>query len=457
MSCIRPATPGTICVLGATILLVLCSISVPVNQKFYFLSADINATISGLSVDGLVRLGVWGHCADVAGENKCTPATLGYNFDANALLGISRSLVNLPSASIKPFTYVLILHPIAAGLAGLTFIFGLLAHIREFAIVRFTTCLASLATTVSLLAFIFDIIAFSIAKSRINASATADASPNATLGNAVWMTLAGFVLLLLSGCLLGVGQCCFRSRPSHEERDRMKPLPDPAYRRDAEKARYPRETGLPVFAAGEVVPLNSLDHTDARNKSHPERIDGVGYGEARYEDAYPNTYAGIGTPRRHDSDLTHSSSLPTHGRSPYEPEAPVQGYESYAARATRADENPFDPPAHQTQGSYYPDEAYLSPTAQRSGYGSPVDPRQPYSHETYPPQSHPQEAAYGGQEDPYEQPASYRHGQASYGHAQGYNYGQSDPYEAQYGQPAYEQPQYGSSTGHAAPHAYSRY
>lgn len=83
-------------------------------------------------------------------------------------------------------TYLLILHPIAAALAAVATILGLLAHLRGFGATCFTTCVASLAATVALLAFVFDIVVFLIAKKRIEAAASGE---SAELGNVSIRTL----------------------------------------------------------------------------------------------------------------------------------------------------------------------------------------------------------------------------------------------------------------------------
>lgn len=143
------------------------------------------------------------------------------------ITGIAAQL-NLSSSLVKGLTYALVLHPIgtfpalsplvsspfylddclppssffftAAGLGFLALIFGLLAHLRNFP-VAFATWFVSFAALFAVIAFVFDIVLFSIAKSRIE-SVTAGA--NASLGNAVWMTLAAAILFIVAGCLFGV-------------------------------------------------------------------------------------------------------------------------------------------------------------------------------------------------------------------------------------------------------------
>ncbi|KPV77353.1 uncharacterized protein RHOBADRAFT_23882, partial [Rhodotorula graminis WP1] len=189
----RPATPGTIVVFAATVLLVLVSVSTPLLKTFYFL----DATISSGSIKGTVKLGTFGYCVG----NKCTSAKLGYNLDVAALLGINGKLGDLSDSVLKWATYCLVLHPVAAVLGAISVVFGLLAHMHNFAGTMLSTCFASFAGTVTLLAFIFDMVVFIIAKQRIDRSSVGG---QATLGNAIWMTLAALILFLISGFFFGV-------------------------------------------------------------------------------------------------------------------------------------------------------------------------------------------------------------------------------------------------------------
>ncbi|KAM0751722.1 pali-domain-containing protein [Meredithblackwellia eburnea MCA 4105] len=224
---IRPVTPGTVVVLAGTILLVLVSVSVPLLKSIYFLSASFDATVGSTSVSsGQITLGVWGYCA----ASSCSNATLGYtlsNFDE--VFGVSGIAAEIPSsvtsALTKWLTYVLVLHPVAAAFGIIASLCGLLAHIREFAVTGFTTCFAGIGSSIALLAFIFDMILFYIAKKRIDA-----AGGKAQIGNAVWMTLAGCLLLMFSGCFFGLGRCLIRKRrPEREASEKSKPQVDSAY------------------------------------------------------------------------------------------------------------------------------------------------------------------------------------------------------------------------------------
>jgi len=57
-----------------------------------------------------------------------------------------------------------------------------------------STCFSGFAAVVALLAFIFDLAFFFLAKAHINEVGSAE------IGNAIWLTLAAWVLLFFSGC-----------------------------------------------------------------------------------------------------------------------------------------------------------------------------------------------------------------------------------------------------------------
>lgn len=116
----------------------------------------------------------------------------------------------------------------------------------------FSTCISGFAAVVTLVAFIFDLAFFFVAKSRINSVKGGSAS----MGTAIWMTLAAWLLLFFAGCFYGFGRCCISRRPRSQE-DR-KPSVDNGYaeqlRLDAVKAEADRkarqqrqEVGLPAF------------------------------------------------------------------------------------------------------------------------------------------------------------------------------------------------------------------
>lgn len=102
---------------------------------------------------------------------------------------------------------------IALILAAISAFFGLLAHVREMAMTCCSSCISGLAAVVTLVAFAFDLALFFVARSRINDVPGGSAS----IGNAVWLTLAAWILLFFSGCFYAIGKCCIRRRPRGDD------------------------------------------------------------------------------------------------------------------------------------------------------------------------------------------------------------------------------------------------
>jgi hypothetical protein len=222
--------------------------------------------------------------------------------DPNELLGVT--MFDIPQAITKYLTYVLILHVVALALALASTIFGLLSHISSLSVLCFPTCFAACASTCSLIALVFDLAMFYIAKARIDRVNGASAS----IGMAVWLTLAAWLLCGFAGCAYGVGRCCVGSR-DRKARDREDPQhnyggyvrtpsgngPD-AMRMDAirDEQLRKKEQGLPAFAEYERTPLTERDDKygpDDPSQNMPgalrrdgSLVQGVGVGYGRRTD-----------------------------------------------------------------------------------------------------------------------------------------------------------------------------
>lgn len=74
MAIIKPATPGFLTTLAATIILAIVSFSVPYFKSVYFLKASLAA--EGQSGD--ITFGTLGYCVILNNTTKCSNATVGY-------------------------------------------------------------------------------------------------------------------------------------------------------------------------------------------------------------------------------------------------------------------------------------------------------------------------------------------------------------------------------------------
>jgi len=172
---------------------------------------------------------------------------------------------------------------------------------------------------------------------------------SASIGNAVWLTLAAWVLLFFSGCFFGLGRCCLRRR----QRDAWGGKPGTAIgsngygdreqlRLDAVKAEADRkarqaqpEVGLPAFQEydpsqplkarvdGDEVYEDNAPYRDNQSMSGSPRIGGgydrtrahAGYMQAapgtRAVDEYNNASSYSPGPQRRATNLTHTTTTTT--------------------------------------------------------------------------------------------------------------------------------------------------
>ncbi|KAJ7218089.1 pali-domain-containing protein [Mycena pura] len=165
--------PGLVFCLLAAVLLTFVSVSAPTWDKIYFLRAG--------SGNATVHFGVFGFSG--------TPTGIGYRFSPSSLDFNDRTL-NTPL--FRNLARTLILHPIAAGLAGLAFLSGVCGATYHRAGTVTMVLLAAIGFVVCLLAFICDMVLFGIARDSFIRQGI-----QSQYGNACWLTLAALVALLL--------------------------------------------------------------------------------------------------------------------------------------------------------------------------------------------------------------------------------------------------------------------
>ncbi|KAJ7837427.1 hypothetical protein B0H14DRAFT_3109776 [Mycena olivaceomarginata] len=300
MGCIRPATPGFILTTLATALLAV---------SVYFLKADLS--VSGIS--GSITFGTLGYCVELNNGTTCSKPSVGYELDINGLVGNDLP-IQIPNVVVKWLTYVLVLHIMAMTCCS--------------------TCISGFAAAVALIAFIFDLAFFFLAKSRINSVGSA------SIGNAIWLTLAAWILLFFSGCFYTVGRCCMSKRQKRGDWDRGQEPPPPGagdqMRLDAVKAEADRkarqkasEGGLPAFH--ESQPLTSAAYDDHGNAYTDKPPMPGGYMQAplgtRAVDQYYNNNAG---PAGYNNASAAYPPSP-HGQRQYAPSAYAPSTYSYNA------------------------------------------------------------------------------------------------------------------------------
>ncbi|CAE6339881.1 unnamed protein product [Rhizoctonia solani] len=188
-----PALPGLFFCFAACVLLVIVTVSAPIWNDVSFL----NASVAGREI----HFGVFGYTGS---ERR-----LGYEIDP-AILGLNTD--NLNTTTIRNLTYIMVLHPVAAGLAGLAVIFGLCGAAYSRVGTIFMSLAAALATICTLIVFVIDMVLWGIARNRIR-----DEGASANYGNANWMVAGALAALLLGFCSAALGSCGRFSRRRTEK------------------------------------------------------------------------------------------------------------------------------------------------------------------------------------------------------------------------------------------------
>ena len=132
--------------------------------------------------------------------------------DINSLVD-KKLPIQIPAVFDKWMTTALLLHFAALIVAALSAFFGLLAHCCEMSMRCSSTYSSGFAAVIALFAFIFDLVLFFVAKARINSVGSA------TIGSAIWLTLAAWVLLFFSGWFYSCGKNGTSNPPSKNRGD----------------------------------------------------------------------------------------------------------------------------------------------------------------------------------------------------------------------------------------------
>lgn len=263
----------------------------------------------------------------------------------------------------------------------------------------FSTCISGFAAAICLVAFIFDLVLFFAVRARVN---NVDGG-SASIGNALWMTLAAWVCLFFAGCAFAFGRCCVsksssgrsskRNKRKNRDQDSDSDAEDGSkfarqseqMRLDAVKAEADRkrqqatrqEVGLPAFYEYERAPL--------RPRDEPQ------YYEEEVEVVVPYSDQSGTTSTRKTRASERSATGTVRSNRAYEPGVPgtraVDDYFNGTAASVSPGPNTYPPPP---QPQSPPQHQPRQPSAHAHAVYSPS--RQPSAHTAYsPPQ----------QRDPY--------------------------------------------------------
>jgi hypothetical protein len=214
---------GTFLLFASAILLLITTISAPVVHDIAILKVTL-ANSSALRHSS-VTFGTFGHCVlDVApastDQDWCTGVHIGYNPD-DIMATIDKTSFNTASKdTTKALTRVMILHPIACGLAFIAFLLALGAG---FCGAIFAAATAMVAWLVTLVVMACDFALFGIVKNHVNKDGSGS---TAAYSVGMWTILAAMILLLFATALVLL-TCC--SSRVHRQNNHNSKVQDAGY------------------------------------------------------------------------------------------------------------------------------------------------------------------------------------------------------------------------------------
>jgi len=211
----RHAVVTGFCLITAFTLLLFVALSLPIIKSVYLLKFNGHAAsdVPATSIGTELRFGVWGFCVTsvlnrptlLANNGRCLGPQLGYTIDPEIIKAVTNE-PDLANLILKGITVLLVLHPIAAGLAFLTLLPVIASCCVYHAAPWVISLMLSVATAiVSSIVFAADLALVIVARHKIKS----DSAVNVTLsfGNGVWMVLVGMLFTWVAMVLLSARIC----------------------------------------------------------------------------------------------------------------------------------------------------------------------------------------------------------------------------------------------------------
>ncbi|KAH9006361.1 SUR7/PalI family-domain-containing protein [Lactarius hatsudake] len=209
----RHATYTGFFLFAAFLLFLFVALSLPIIKSIYLLQLDgiTSSTEPKTSVATRLRFGVWGFCATSAlsgSAGECIGPQLGYTINPQTIAVVTNEQ-DLADLILKGLTVLLILHPIAAGLALLTLIpvtaSCFIYHQLPWIISLVLSVPTAIASTV---VFATDLALIIVARQKVKDHSTLNISVD--FGNGVWMVLVSALFTWIAMVLLAarVCRCC---------------------------------------------------------------------------------------------------------------------------------------------------------------------------------------------------------------------------------------------------------
>jgi len=214
---------GTFLLFVSAILLLITTISAPVVNDIAILKVML--TNKTEIRNSSVTFGTFGHCVlDVAPDNTdqdyCYPKVIGYN-PADIMAQIEGTSFSTSAVdTTKGLTRVMILHPVACGLAFIAFLLALGAGF--FGSIT-AAVVAGLTWVITLVVMAIDFALFGVIKNHVNNDGSGSSAYYST---GMWTILVAMITLFLGMCIM-LFTCCSARR--HRNQGRMPKHADAGY------------------------------------------------------------------------------------------------------------------------------------------------------------------------------------------------------------------------------------
>ncbi|KAF6824418.1 ph-response regulator [Colletotrichum musicola] len=226
---------GTFLLLAATVLLVVTSISSPVVNNISIL----NVKLGDASTGDEITFGTFGYCyrgANADGSDNCPSSRIGYSPADIVTEADGTRYSNYAANTSEALTRVMILHPIAAGIAFVAFVLSVGAGI-------FGSLLAALvsgvAFVVTLAALVCDWIGFALVRNNVNDDDDGGQSDSyAHFGVALWTLLAALICLFLGTIVVFFTCCSGRLHKRRQQRAKVDHYSPPATHQPYRRQRW---------------------------------------------------------------------------------------------------------------------------------------------------------------------------------------------------------------------------
>jgi MFS family permease len=205
---------GVFFLLAAAILLLITTISAPVINDIALLKVTL--TNQSALRNSSVTFGTFGYCVlDVAppqtDQDYCTSKTIGYNPAVEMALVDGTGFSTVSSGTADGLTRVMILHPIACGVAFIAFLLSCGAGVVGSLL---GAVVAGIAFIITLVVLATDFVWTGIIRNAVNSDGSGS---SASFSVGIWTLLAAFILLFFG--MFIVLFTCFSAR-RQKKRDR---------------------------------------------------------------------------------------------------------------------------------------------------------------------------------------------------------------------------------------------